>query len=138
MSNERAHWQMSTSWNELQKVTMPGGAVVSRYSIGPPGDEAAPSVFWASYPPGFIVAPHTHESDYTEIILEGSQQITRRWHHAGDIRVVQGGTVYGPLVAGPEGVTVLVIFRDNRWKAIPVDADNAEGLDNTGLLDSVG
>ncbi len=125
MSDERAHWQMSTSWNELQTVTMPGGAVVTHFSIGPPEDKRRPAFSGASYPPGFIVAPQHAQSPTTPRSSSKVQQITRRWHHAGDIQVVQGGTVYGPLVAGPEGVTVLVIFRDNRWQAIPVDADNS-------------
>ena len=42
---------------------------------------------------------------------EGSVQVTRRWYHEGDIRIVKGGTVYGPVIAGPEGATVLIIFR---------------------------
>ena len=138
MTPNRKHWQMDTSWEELDTIEMPGGALVTRYSVGVPENETAPTVFRATYPPHSVVAPHKHESDYTEIILEGSQQITRRWHHAGDIRIVQGGTVYGPLIAGPEGVTVLVFFTDNRWQAIPVDPENAEGLDTTGILDARG
>ena len=52
---------------------------------------------------GTYVAPHTHACDYTEIVLEGSEEVTRKWRSAGDITIVKGGTVYGPLIAGPEG-----------------------------------
>ena len=30
---------------------------------------------------------YTHDCDYTEIILEGSQRVRVTWHHAGDIRI---------------------------------------------------
>jgi hypothetical protein len=80
--------------------------------------------------PGVTVQPHSHVCDYTEILLEGSEQVTRKWHHAGDVRVVKAGTVYGPLVAGPEGVTKLIIFKDDRVRAVyagqerPADDDD--------------
>ena len=63
------------------------------------------------YPPAWTVSPHLHDPDYAEIILEGSLQVTRRWYHEEDIRIVKGGTVYGPVIAGPDGATVLIIFR---------------------------
>jgi hypothetical protein len=44
--------------------------------------------------------------------------VTHQWRHVGAVTVVKGGTVYGPLIAGPEGVTKLVIFRDHRSKVI--------------------
>ena len=104
-------FQMSTSWKELGFVEYGGGVTGARFVIGDDDDESAPVVMRGSFPPGAVVAPHSHPCDYAEILLEGSQQVTRQWHYPGDIRIVKAGTVYGPLVAGPEGVTVLVIFR---------------------------
>ena len=63
------------------------------------------------YPPGWEVQPHTHACDYMEIILEGSQKVTGKWHHAGDVRIARAGTVYGPLIAGPEGVRAFLVLR---------------------------
>lgn len=111
----RQKWKESTSWDALGFQELPNGAKVTTFRIGEPGDPNAPTVFRTYFPPGCTVAPHTHECDYCEIILEGTQEVTRRWYKEGDIRIAKGGTMYGPLVAGPEGVTVLVIFADGRW-----------------------
>jgi hypothetical protein len=122
------HFQRSTSWEELGYSALPSGVRFSYFTVDEDqGATDAPVVFFAEFAPGAVTPPHSHECDYAEIILEGSQQVTRRWHHAGDVRIVRAGTVYGPLVAGPEGCRVLVVFKDHRWVAQPADAD-ADGL----------
>lgn len=116
----------STSWEELG-WTESGGARVSRgIQPGASEDPDSPIVFLAEFPPGFRVEPHSHEADYLEIILKGSIEVTRRVHSAGDIRSVRAGTAYGPLIAGPEGCTFLVIFADSRWHPIPVTGKEFE------------
>jgi hypothetical protein len=42
---------------------------------------------------------------------------------------------YGPLIAGPEGVTVLVIFAKGHWPAIPVGAGDGGTLGVEQLTD---
>jgi hypothetical protein len=32
--------------------------------------------------------------------------------HKGDVRLVKGGTGYGPIKVGTEGCTVLIVFED--------------------------
>jgi anti-sigma factor ChrR (cupin superfamily) len=105
-------WKSHAGWAEA-------GVRVARMTVGDPDDPASPVVFHSYYPPGWTVAPHTHACDYLEIILEGSQQVTGRWHQAGDVRMARAGTVYGPLVAGPEGVTFVAVFRDHRTSMVP-------------------
>lgn len=118
----RRKFQESTSWEE-RFIELAEGMTTSTFRVGVPEDADAPTVFKTYFPPNMEVPAHTHACDYAEIILEGSQQVTRRWHHAGDIRIVKAGTVYGPLIAGPEGVTVLLIFRDGRYQPVPVNGD---------------
>jgi hypothetical protein len=117
-----------TSWDELGFLEMPNGAKAYKFELGEAGDTECPTVFRVDFPPNCEVAPHTHETDYCEIILEGTQQITRQWHKKGDIRVAKAGTAYGPLIAGPEGCSVLVIFLDGRWPAIPLAKGDTFGL----------
>jgi hypothetical protein len=132
MENGRKKFQRSTSWEELGSIEYANGIVASQYTLGDTDDETAPIIVRGTFPPGCVVAPHSHACDYTEIILAGSERVGRRWHRAGDIRIVKGGTFYGPLVAGPEGLTKLVIFRDGSRKtigleemaAVPVTATN--------------
>ena len=126
----RAH--RNTSWEALGSTTYSHGVVGSSFTIGEPDDPTAPLVGRFSFPPGVRVGPHTHDSDYAEIILEGSQQVSGVWHHAGDVRIVRRRTAYGPLISGPEGVTVLVIFRHNEPAPIPVrPGDDAVVVDVT-------
>jgi len=68
----------------------------------------------AEFDSGTRVPAHSHLCDYVEIVLEGSEMVGREWRHAGDVVIVQGGTVYGPLIVGEHGLVKLVIFRDGR------------------------
>jgi hypothetical protein len=113
----RTHpFELNTSWDELGWIEFAGGIRSSKFVLGDTEDPDAPVVFNSYFPPGSRVEPHHHACDYAEIILEGSQEVTRRMHHAGDVRVVSGGRGYGPLIAGPEGVHVIVIFRNQDWE----------------------
>ena len=111
-------WHHTTSWDEIGALTPRPGTQAWLVRNGTPDDEDAPMVVRSTFAPGTRVEAHTHDSDYMEIILEGSEEVTRQWRHAGDITIVKGGTVYGPLIAGPEGVTKLIIFRDHRYRVI--------------------
>jgi len=112
----RKAFGVDTSWDELGWIEYPGGITSSRFILGDPDDPDAPVVFRSFFPPGSRVEPHHHPCDYAEIILEGTQQVTGKWHKAGDVRISAGGRGYGPLIAGPEGVHVIVIFRNQDWE----------------------
>lgn len=134
-----AKFQRSTSWDELDSVELPNGSKATRFVVSADQDDkSAPVVFRVEFPPNCYVAAHKHETDYCEIILSGSQQITRQWHHAGDLRIVKAGTAYGPLVAGPEGCTVLAIFAEGRWPAVPLAEGKDDGLHVDVLVEKLG
>jgi hypothetical protein len=126
MSNEKYHRE--TSWDELGFLELPNGAKTYKFEIGVEGDSQAPVVFRVDFPPNCEVAPHTHNVDYCEIVLSGTQQVTRQWHKPGDIRIAKAGTAYGPLIAGPEGCSVLVIFTGGDWPAVPLAKGDSLGL----------
>jgi len=90
-------------------------------------------VFKVDFPPGCRVEAHTHECDYSEIILRGSQQVSGKWLHEGDVRIGLANNAYGPLIAGSEGVTVLIIFADGNWPAIQVGAGDGSTLSGEEL-----
>lgn len=118
MAVDRKAWHHTTSWNEIGAATPRPGTQVWIVRNGTPEEADAPVVVRTTFAPGTRVEAHTHEADYMEIILEGSEEVTRRWRRAGDITIVKAGTVYGPLIAGPEGVTKLIIFRDHRYRTV--------------------
>jgi anti-sigma factor ChrR (cupin superfamily) len=73
---------------------------------------ASPSIIISRFAPGASVAAHTHASNYFEYILKGDQMVGKKVFRAGDVRIVEGGTGYGPIKVGPEGCTVLIVFED--------------------------
>jgi hypothetical protein len=80
------------------------------FSLGEDGDPNAPYIIYLQQPAGVTSSPHSHVSDYCEIVLEGSVKVGKKWHRKGDVRIVPAGSGYGPLEAGPDGLTALIIF----------------------------
>ena len=135
-SELEARGHVNTSWEELGSITLPVTNIeTSQYRIGSPDDADSPTVFKVYFPPDCRVEAHKHACDYSEIILQGSQKVSGHWLHEGDIRIGMADQAYGPLIAGPEGVTVLVIFADGHWPAIPVGAGDGETLGVEQLTD---
>lgn len=114
------------SWDDLETIELPTGVRTQMYRISPEPD--APTVFRVYFPPDCKVEAHTHDCDYTEILLEGTQRVGAEWHKAGDIRIGLANRGYGPLVAGPEGATVLFMFADGRWPAIKIGNNDGSTL----------
>ena len=77
---------------------------------------------------------HTHPCDYSEIILQGSQKVSGKWLHEGDIRIGLANRGYGPLIAGDEGVTVLVIFKNGHWLPVQIGAGDGSTINAEKLL----
>lgn len=71
-----------------------------------------PTVILSKFEPGVRVPPHTHDTNYFEYIIEGEQTVGKIRFGKGDVRLATGGTGYGPIVVGPEGCTVLIVFTD--------------------------
>lgn len=125
-----------TSWEGLGSITLENtGAVTSQYRIGLPSENSSPTVFKVYFPPHCRIEAHTHDCDYSEIILQGSQKVSGRWLHEGDIRVGLANKGYGPLIAGPDGVTVLVIFADGNWPAVQIGAGDGSTLGTPQLTE---
>lgn len=124
-----------TSWDDLGTITPEAtGIETSQYRIGLPSEDASPTVFKATFPPDCRVEAHTHACDYSEIILKGSQKVSGKWLHEGDIRIGLANKGYGPLIAGPEGVTVLVIFANGHWPPITIGAGDGSTLGSEELM----
>ncbi len=131
--NKRGH--VVTSWSEIGGITLPTKAVASMYRIGLPDNAAAPTVFKMWFPPGCTIEAHTHACDYSEIILEGSQKVGNKWLYPGDIRIGLANRGYGPLVAGPEGASVLVIFATGEWPGITLGKNDGSTLTTGEIAD---
>ena len=124
-----------TSWDEIGSIELPTTAVATMYRIGLPDDDESPTVFKMWFPPGCTIEAHTHACDYSEIILEGSHKVGSKWLYPGNIRVGLANRGYGPLVAGPDGASVLVIFADGRWPGVTLGKNDGSTLGTDELTD---
>jgi anti-sigma factor ChrR (cupin superfamily) len=81
-------------------------------------DPASPMMILTRFEPGATVTPHTHASNYFEYMVSGEQTVGKVTFRAGDVRLVKGGTGYGPITVGPEGCTVLIVFQHGSGAAM--------------------
>jgi Cupin len=104
--------QRSFTWNEPGEWSYDPVKKLSHSTVrlNIDGNGAGTTIVIAKYEPGAVVGPHYHHADYCSLVVEGSIEITRREHTVGSMRVVNAGTTYGPLVAGPEGCTMVDVF----------------------------
>jgi len=91
-----------------------GGGEGIRYARFPlnEANPRSPNVILTVFGPGAEVPPHTHDCNYFEYIIDGEQTVGKVRFGKGDVRLVKGGTGYGPIKVGPEGCTVLIVFED--------------------------
>ena len=110
MSQSKAHRDIPAAQVEWRAGTADG----IRYARFPldESNPQAPNVILTTFGPGVEVAPHTHACNYFEYIIDGMQTVGKVAFGKGDVRLVKGGTGYGPIKVGPEGCTVLIVFQD--------------------------
>lgn len=95
-------------------------------------------VSYTRYDPDLVVEPHWHDGDEVIYVLEGEMTICGRRCGAGTGMLLRRGTHTGPIVAGPEGTTMLEVFfgadagmpnlvADPRWDALVAERDIRPG-----------
>ncbi|MGE4306349.1 MAG: cupin domain-containing protein [Novosphingobium sp.] len=89
------------------------------------GKGASPMVILSRFEPGEVVGAHTHDTNYFEYVIEGEQTVGKVTFSKGDVRLVTAGTGYGPIVVGPQGCKVLIVFQEAaRAMTIPKGKDS--------------
>jgi len=97
------------------------GVRYARFLLDDGNPVTSPMVILSKFAPGSMVEPHTHGCNYLEYIIEGSQMVGKVNFTAGDVRWAAGGTGYGPIMVGPEGCTVIIVFQEAaKGNAIPL------------------
>ena len=106
------------------------GIQYARFLLDEENAAASPMVILSRFEPGEVVAPHTHGCNYLEYILEGAQTVGKTRFGKGDVRWARAGTGYGPIVVGPEGCTVLIVFQEAaKSNTVPLGRARAEAGD---------
>jgi len=107
-------------WQECRRQQHPDGRR-SVWEKWPEFSEKYLSIY-ARWDPGMIVQRHGHNSDHLVFVVAGEMT-------CGDVRCTPGmhialdqGDVFGPFVAGPDGVTLLEVMMGDP-RSFPADED---------------
>jgi hypothetical protein len=86
------------------------------------GGEGLPQVHLNRYEPHWIEARHRHAEDEVLILVDGEIEVEGAVHRAPAVVFVGRGTLYGPLTAGPDGVTFYrVAYTEDLIRRKPAD-----------------
>lgn len=91
-------------WTEVQRQRNADGSVSvvrEKWPIIRPGFLSA----YVHYEPGMVVRRHGHRSNHVVYVIAGGAWIGEEWCEPGTHIHVPLGATFGPIVAGPEGVT---------------------------------
>jgi hypothetical protein len=88
------------------------------------------------YDPGMIIEEHGHVSDHAIYILNGSVMIGDEDCRAGTLVILERGSVFGPLVAGPDGTDILEFYAGEPTP-VPVDREAFAALLNERGIDEL-
>ena len=95
---DSAEWKESPDGVRYQQVYMA------------PGEIALPVLILSELPANYVEPPHTHDSNYVEVVIDGEITVGKVRMTKGDMRAMRGGAGYGPLTAGPRGCLRLTVF----------------------------
>lgn len=102
---EATFWHVDDiDWTEVQRQRNADGTVAvvrEKWPIMRPDFLSA----YVHYEPGMVVRRHGHRSNHIVFVLDGGAWIGGAWCTAGTHVHVPLGAAFGPIVAGPEGVT---------------------------------
>jgi hypothetical protein len=76
-------------------------------SGGGPG--LSPTIFLVEQPPNAVLAPHFHTQNQFQVVKEGSGTLGPHTVGPGSVHYAGAFTGYGPLVAGPAGLSYFTI-----------------------------
>ena len=72
-------------------------------------DSLSPTVFLVEQPPHSVLDPHFHAQNQFQVVKEGSGTLGPHAVGPGSVHYAGAFTGYGPLVAGPEGLSYFTI-----------------------------
>jgi hypothetical protein len=91
-------------------------------------------VSYTRYDPGLVLARHAHKSNSTVFIVEGEVHVGERLCPAGTLIVLDQDVFFGPLIAGPEGCTLLESYAGDVTSVHEDDAAYESMLATRGIV----
>ena len=96
-------------WHEVRVMLVNGVRSVVKNRFVDFGEHRTICHTW--YDAGIALARHSHFTEEIIYILSGGIHIGEVWCPEGTVIVLEPGTYFGPLVAGPDGAYLLESFR---------------------------
>lgn len=90
-------------------------------------------ISYTKYDPGLILARHAHKSDSFVFVIDGAVDVGSRHCPAGTLIVLDKHIFFGPLVAGPDGCTILEAYGDDVTSVHEDDAEYQRMLAARGI-----
>jgi hypothetical protein len=93
------------------------------FTLGEEGDKTRPLLLITRFPPNAVLPRHYHQDVFMDAVVAGSSNIAGEWHEAGTVRWFPAKAMYGPVVAGPDGCTLLEFYVDDPGFRTTLDDD---------------
>jgi len=93
------------------------------------------TVAYTRYDAGVMLPRHSHHADEVIYIIEGEVTVGDQSWPAGTAAVLEAGTFFGPLIAGPEGALLFEVFTGRADRAGQDRSGFAELLDAKGSVE---
>ena len=99
------------------------------------GPGLSPTVFLVEQPPNSVLAPHFHAQNQFQVVKDGSGTLGPHAVGPGSVHYAGAFTGYGPLVAGPAGLSYFTIraVYETGANFLPARARQAAGADRSGM-----
>ncbi len=68
------------------------------------------TISYTRYDAGVMLARHAHHTDEVIFIIEGEVNVGGQSWPAGTVAILEAGTFFGPLIAGPDGALLFEVF----------------------------
>lgn len=100
--------------NRLERQLSGGGTGWTTTFFGMPADgpvegNDGPQAYLVEQAPGSCVLPHFHDEDQFQVIVSGGGTLNRRPVRSPAIHYANRHTAYGPIIAGPEGLSYFTL-----------------------------
>ena len=87
----------------------PGREVWRTWLLDPPAGTREPQAFLIEYGPGVVLQTHFHDVDEFQVVVAGSGSMGSHAIAPYTVHHAHAWTPYGPIVAGPEGLSFLTL-----------------------------
>jgi predicted enzyme related to lactoylglutathione lyase len=85
------------------------------------------TVLYTEYDPGLTLEEHGHRSDHVIFVIDGFLHVGETPCPPGTMVLLEHGATFGPLVAGPDGTTLLEFYAGNP-NPVPADPEGYQVL----------